>query len=311
MSRSKVYYQLVKDEKDWDRAARAVLEQVVKDIKLSSKLTLKIHSGQPGNTSFIQQKHMEGVIDLLQEKDIDLTFMETNTAGGARSEGNSHRQVAKEHGFIRLPFVVADGDNGMDHVMVPIKNGKHFKKCKIARQLHESKQVLVISHFKGHIMTGFGGAIKMLGIGYASARGKIEAHAIPEIPDNETIDWGKAVKKRDKKTGKVDWNNAYVYDNVAFMQRTAEYALAAKKPNDIHLVYAVNLVRNCDCDGQKMEPIYNDLGIFASTNPVAVDKAILDMLDEREGEPTYWGRQIFDYSEEIGLGSQDYELIEV
>jgi len=311
MLKSKVYYQLVKSKKDWNPVAKNVLEKITGDVELSSRITLKIHSGQPGNTSFIQPKYMDGIIDFLHDKDIDLTFMETNTAGGPRSEGKKHRKIAKEHGFTRIPFVVADGDDGKNHVLVPIKNGKHFKKCKIARNLHESKQVLVISHFKGHIMTGFGGAIKMMGIGYASSRGKIEAHAIPEIPDDETIDWNKAKKSEDPKTGKVDWNRAYVYDNVAFMQRTAEYALAAKKPNDIHLVYATNFVRNCDCDSQKMKPIYKDLGIFASTDPVAIDKAILDLLDDREGGPTYWGRQIFDYAEKIGLGSQKYQLIKI
>lgn len=237
--------------------------------------------------------------------------METNTASGPRSKGESHRQIAREHGFTRLPFKIADGDDGKDHVLVPIKNGKHFKECKVARLLVESDQVLVISHFKGHIMTGFGGAIKMLGIGYASSRGKTEAHAVPEIPEDETIDWSKAQLSHDKHSGKVKWNNAYVYSNVAFMERTAEYALAATKPNDIHLIYATNLVKNCDCDSEKMDPIYPDLGIFASRDPVAIDKAILDLLDQREGNPTYWGRQIFEYSENLGLGNQEYELIDI
>lgn len=313
MPKSKVYFKPVSTKSDWAPTARQVLGKILADskIKLQKELTVKIHSGQPGNISFIKPRHMDQVIDYLEEQKIEATFMETNTAGGPRSEGERHRQIAKDHGFTRLPFVVADGDDGKDHVLVPIENGHHFEKCKIARKLDESDQVLVISHFKGHCMTGFGGAIKMLGIGYASSRGKTEAHAIPEIPEDEEIDWDKAIKKEDPKSGKVDWNDAYVYDNVAFMQRTAEYALAAQKPNDVHLVYATNLVRNCDCDGQKMKPIYNDLGIFASLDPVAVDKAMLDMLDQREGQPTYWGRPILEYSQKIGLGSQEYELIKV
>lgn len=312
MKKAKVYFKSVSNQADWNPTARQVLSEIVSDqeIKLETELTLKIHSGQPGNVSFIHPKHMDSFIDYLHEQEIEATFMETNTAGGPRSEGARHRQIAKDHGFTRLPFVVADGDDGKDQVMVPIK-GKHFNECKIARLLAESKQVLVISHLKGHIMTGFGGAIKMLGIGYASKRGKIEAHAVPDIPEDETIDWNKAQLGKEEHSGKVNWNNAYVYDNVAFMQRTAEYAKAAQKPNDLHLIYATNLVKNCDCDGQKMEPIYEDLGIFASTDPVAIDKAMLDMLDEREGTTTYWGRQIFDYAAKIGLGNQEYELAEL
>ena len=313
MKKSKVYFKPVTNQSQWNETAREVLEKFIadQDLTLEKKLTLKIHSGEPGNISFIQPSEMNGVIDFLEERNIKATFMETNTASGPRSKGENHREIAREHGFTRLPFKIADGDDGKDHVLVPIKNGKHFNECKIARLLVESDQVLVISHFKGHVMTGFGGAIKMLGIGYASSRGKTEAHAVPEIPEDETIDWSKAQLSHDEHSGKVKWNNAYVYSNVAFMERTAEYALAATKPNDIHLIYATNLVKNCDCDSKKMDPIYPDLGIFASRDPVAIDKAILDSLDQREGKSTYWGRQIFEYSDNLGLGNQEYELIEI
>jgi len=311
MKAAKVYYQPITNKSKWNSTAKIVLKKLIADskIKLEKDITLKIHSGEPGNISFIKPKYMNAVIDYLEEENVKTVFMETNTAGGPRSTGKNHRQIAKTHGFTRIPFIVADGDDGRDQVLVSIKNGKHFKQCKIARKLHESKQVLVISHFKGHCMTGYGGAIKMLGIGYASKRGKIEAHAIPEIPENETIDWDKA--KNESSTGQINWNEEYVYANFSFMERTAEYALAAKKPNDIHLIYAVSLVENCDCDSTKMTPIYADLGVFASRDPVAIDKAMLDMLDKRQGKATYTGRYILDYAQKIGLGSKSYQLIKV
>ena len=313
MKPSSVYFQTVSSGSDWNSTAQIVLEKLISDqkLQLEPKITLKIHTDQPGNISFIKPIYMKALINYLLRQNIKLTFMETNTAGGPRSQGKNHRQIAKKHGFTIIPFLIADGEDGNDHVLVPIKNTKHFKACKIARHLYQSPQTIIISHFKGHCMTGFGGAIKMLGIGYASKRGKIEAHSVHHIPEDQTIDWKKAIKRQDPKTGKVDWNGAYVYSNLAFMQRTAEYALAATKPNDIHLVYAVNLVDNCDCDSQAMTPLYPDIGIFASSDPVAIDKAILDMIDHREGQATYWGRSIFPYAEKIGLGSQSYNLIKV
>ena len=231
-------------------------------------------------------------------------------ANGQRTDTQKHIQIARNHGFTRLPFVVADGEKDHEDLLIKI-NGKHFKECKIASKLVPYNNVIVISHFKGHSMTGFGGAIKMLGIGFASRFGKTEAHAKVNIPKDKLIDWTEAVVDGNWDAKNILWNDNYIYHDSEFMERIAEYALAAKKPGHIHIVFAANLVKNCDCDGVVMESIYKDLGIFASLDCVAIDKAILDMLDQREGKATYWGREIFDYAQKIGLGNKDYELVKL
>lgn len=312
MNKSKVFFTPVSHKSQWSQVAKHLLGELIDDnkIKLESELPLKIHTGEPGNTAFIQPKYMDGIIDYLEESKVKGIFMETNMANGGRTDTKVHIQVAKDHGFTRLPFVVADGDEDNEHVLVPIK-GKHFKKCKIAPELDKHNQVIIISHFKGHVMTGFGGAIKMLGIGFASKQGKTEAHSKVKFLKGELIDWDKAVTDGDWDAKEVKWNEDYVYHGKDFIERVAEYALAAKKPGHIHIVFATNLVKDCDCDGKPMDSIYEDIGVFASLDSLAIDKAILDMLDKREGEKTYWGRYIFDYGEKIGLGNKEYELIEI
>lgn len=312
MQKSKVFYSPVTNQDEWSSTAKKLLEKIISEnqISLESTVPIKVHTGEPGNISYIQPKFMDGIVDFLEEKNINGIFMETNMANGQRTDTQKHIQIAKDHGFTRLPFEVADGEIGNEEVLVPI-TGKHFKECKIATKLHKYNDVIIVSHFKGHGMTGFGGAIKMLGIGFASRDGKADAHAKVAIPEGELIDWGKAVLDGDWDADKIKWNDEYVYHDQEFMERVAEYALAAKKPGHIHIVFATNLVKDCDCDGKAMQPLYNDLGIFASMDSVAVDKAILDMLDQRAGQSTYWGREIFDYGQKIGLGSTDYELVEI
>lgn len=313
MSKSQIFYTLVNDQQQWSQTARHLLETLIErhQVSLPETMPIKVHTGEPGNISFIHPKFMDGMIDLLIENKVKPIFMETNMANGGRSQTDVHIKIAKDHGFTRIPFVVADGDKNNGEVEVPITGGKHFSKCKIATELDKYDQVLIVSHFKGHGMTGFGGAIKMLGIGFASQDGKAEAHAKVEIPEGELIDWSKAVLDGDWDAKEIKWNDDYVYHGAEFMERVAEYALAAKKPGHLHVIFATNLVKDCDCDGKAMEAIYPDLGIFASTDPVALDKAILDMLNKRAGKTTYWGKEIFDYAQKIGLGNKDYELIKV
>lgn len=313
MAPSPVYYSLVKNQTEWSSTARLLLEKLIQEsgFKLAVDLPIKIHTGEPGNISFIQPQHMDGMIDYLEAQQVKPVFMETGMANGQRTNAVAHRQIAQQHGFTRLPFIVADGEQGNDHMLVPIKGGQHFTECKIASQLNKHDQVLIVSHFKGHSITGFGGAIKMLGIGFASARGKTEAHAVQHIPDGELIDWSQATLDGNWDAKHVKWNDEYVYHDLAFIQRMTEYALAAKKPQHLHIIFATNLVKDCDCDGKPMSPLYPDLGIFASLDPVAIDKAILDMLDKRAGQSTYSGREVFAYAEQIGLGSPSYSLVEV
>ena len=278
--------------------ARRLLGLVVSDtqIRLSKEIPIKVHPGQPGNISFIKPNNYDGVIDFLQEKKIKTYFIETNMVTGPRSLASTHLEVARKHGFTRIPFVIADGEDGEDHVLVPVEGGTYIKKAKIARKLADQQQMIVVSHFKGHIATGFGAAIKMLGIGFASRRGKIDAHSKDGTKfHKKTINWSEGDK---------------LYWGSLFHKRVAEYALAAvNKKHYIYLTFAIDIVKNCDCDGVPMKPIYRDLGIFASTDPVAIDKACFDMLAQREGKKPFLGDDVFPFAERIGLGSRAYNLI--
>lgn len=279
-------------------------------ITMQKNLPIKIHSGEPGNITFTKPQTYSDLIDHLLDQDIKPYYIETNTASGIRSTKAKHQQVLKDHGFTTIPAQIADGEDGFDHVEVPIKNGKHFKSCKIAKGLADQSQVLVMSHFKGHIMTGFGGAIKQLGIGFASGRGKTEAHAKVEIPVTERIDWSKA--NQVPAGSSQIWNEDYVYYGQAFAERVAEYALAAVRDQQyIYLNFAINITANCDCDGEPMPLIYDDLGLLASTNPVAIDKACFDLLEKREGKKPFDDCGVFAYAAQIGLGSPEYQLIEI
>ncbi len=298
MQKAKVYFHSVKkqDLKNVSKIARDLLEKIVarEKIVLEKEIPLKIHAGEPGNISYIKPKNYDGIISYFKEKNIKTYYVETTTVTGSRNSASGHIQVAKEHGFGQIPFRIFDGENGLNYTDVPVKAGHHFKSAKIASGFSDKKQVLVLSHFKGHIASGFGGAIKMLGIGFASRVGKIEQHAKNFTLSKKTINWG------------LD----PLYRGLEFRERTAEYALAASKgKKNIYLAFALDIVKNCDCDGMPMEAIYKDLGIFASVDPVAIDKSCFEMLFQREGKKPFLGDDIFPYAEKIGLGTGKYELI--
>jgi uncharacterized protein len=298
MKKAKVYFHPLTSQNPQDigKIAKKLFEAVIKENKivLKKNLILKIHSGEPGNTTFLKPAVYNDLIDFLIAKGVKPFFIETNTVTGQRTNRSSHLKVAKEHGFTRIPVVIADGETGNDQTMVAIKNGKYFKACRIASELANKSQVVVLSHFKGHIDAGFGAALKMLGIGFASRQGKIEIHSKEFASGLKTIDWS----KRDK-----------LYPLDIFRERVAEYALAAVNHKQyIYLTFAFDITDNCDCDREEMKCVYTDLGIFASLDPVAIDKACFDMLEKREGKKPFDGADIFNYAEKLGLGSQKYTL---
>lgn len=300
--KTNVFFHPVKDSNkdNVSEIAKILLERVISEnnIKLEKEIPLKVHPGNPGNISFIKPENFKSITKFLKDKKIKTYYIETNQAPiGERSTEKIHLEIAEKHGFTDIPFIIADGKDGFDHQLVQIKNGKHFKDCKIAEKLVDPKQIIVLSHFKGHIMSGFGGAIKMLGLGFASGRGKAEMHSKVNLKDDQPIHWLQI------------WT---LYTGKEFCERSAEYALAASQnKNFIYINFALNIVKNCDCDGRKMKPIYKDLGVFASLDPVAIDRACFDMLRKREKKKPFNGDDIFPYAEKIGLGSQKYQLIQI
>lgn len=341
----KVYFKAVDSylkTKDINEATRMLLGRLVEDegITLEKYIPLKVHFGEKGNKTYIESKNFEGILEYFKEKEIESVYMETNVLyRGERTTSKNHIKLAEEHGFTQLPIVIADGDHGENYEEVEI-NKKNFKKCKIGKEIAKQKQVMIISHFKGHALAGFGGAIKQLGMGCASRGGKLAQHAnsIPKIsyfkckgcgacakncPEKAITMAPKAKINKDKCVGCAACMTTCNFGAVSnswlaslsksFNERLAEYAYAAAKDkNNIYITFAFNITKNCDCDGHSMKPVAKDVGVFASTDPVAIDQACLDVLDKVNGRCVFRrGKYTLDYAEKIGLGSRKYELVEI
>ena len=324
------------------KVAKELLKRIVKDedIALEKRIPLKVHFGEKGNLTFIKSDNYEGIINYLKENGNEPFFIETNVLyRGQRTTRKNHVKLALKHGFNQIPIVIADGNIGEDYEEVEI-GMKNLNRCKIAKEISKQRQMIVLSHFKGHIGAGFGGAIKQLGMGCAARGGKLEQHAntVPIINPLQCKKCKKCVQKcpsdainiglfsrinKQKCIGcaacisvcphgsiKINWIGSI---SKKFYERMAEYAYAAQKGKQIiYISFALNITKNCDCEGHSMKPFVRDLGIFASTDPVAIDMACLDKLSEREDRTVFRrGRYILDYSESIGLGNKDYNLIEI
>jgi len=342
---NKVYFRAIDSyskTEEISNAASELLKKLVEEesVSLEKFIPLKVHFGEKGNKTFIGPKNFSGIVNYLKEKNIESAYIETNVLyRGERTTEEKHLKLAKEHGFTEIPIIIADGEHGEAFEEIEI-NKKNFNKCKIGKEIANKKQLIVISHFKGHALAGFGGAIKQLGMGCASRGGKLAQHAnsIPKIssfkckacnacaktcPENAITVDKKAKINKDKCIGCASCmavcpygaisNSWFASISKSFNERLAEYAYAAAvDKNNIYITFAFNITRNCDCDGHSMKPIVADVGVFASTDAVAIDKACLDMLDKNNGKTVFRrGRATLDYAEKIGLGSKQYELVEI
>lgn len=325
-----------------NEATIKLLKRVIEDenIVLEKKIPLKVHFGEKGNLTFIKSDNYEGIINYLKENGNEPFFIETNVLyRGQRTTRKNHVKLALKHGFNQIPIVIADGNIGEDYEEVEI-GLKNLDRCKIAKEISKQRQIIVLSHFKGHIGAGFGGAIKQLGMGCAARGGKLEQHAntVPiinplqckkckkcaqkcpsdainiglfsRISKNKCIGCGACISVCPHGSIKINWIGTI---SKKYYERMAEYAYAAQKNKQIiYISFALNITKNCDCEGHSMKPFVRDLGIFASTDPVAIDMACLDKLSEREDRTVFnRGRYILDYSESIGLGNKEYNLIEI
>lgn len=323
--------------------AAEVLEKFIEaeKIDLESNIPLKVHFGEKGNKTYVSSEHYLGIIDYLRKKNIETSYIETNVLyAGKRSNRTDHLNTAKLHGFTQLPIIIADGETGKDHTEVKIDK-KHFKTCRIGAEFSKYNQFIVLSHFKGHRLAGFGGAMKQLAMGFASRAGKMVQHAnskpftvpflcskcgacIQYCPQN-AMKMGLLKPKIDNNlcTGcagciGICKRNAIIPNFLAsfsqsFIERLVEYAYAAQVDKKmIYLTLAVNITRCCDCEGRKMKPIVPNLGIFASNDPVSIDQACLDLIDQKNGKQIFKrGRHALSYAEAIGLGSREYKIIKI
>ncbi len=286
---------------------------------------IKIHFGEPGNTSYIRPNYPTRVAKLIAEAGGKPFLTDASTLySGRRANAIDHLYAAAENGYsessVHCPIIIADGLKGTEYREIPIGQ-KHCKTAKIASAIADADILISINHFKGHEMTGFGGALKNLGMGSGSRGGKLEMHsaAQPIFMREKCIGCNlcvkncahlaivldaerKAVMDKAKCVGcgqciamcryeaiEPDWSGGSV---VAVCERTAEYALAAVKDKPcFHINLIMDVSPNCDCWTHSDLPIVPNLGFVASADPVALDQACADMVNAAMAMP---GSELFD-----------------
>nr|WP_024345911.1 DUF362 domain-containing protein [[Clostridium] methoxybenzovorans] len=258
------------------------------------KVAVKLSTGEPPASNYLKP---ELIKDLVQS--VDGTIVECNTTyGGSRGETAMHMQVAKDHGFTDIAAVdIMDADGS---ISLPVDGGTHLKENLVGAHFANYDSFLVLSHFKGHQMAGFGGAIKNISIGIGSKEGKCLIHT---AGNSHTSPWGG--------------------DQDDFLESMADAGKAVSDSlgNGKNIVY-INVMNrisiDCDCNGNPAEPDIHDIGILSSTDPVALDQACIDLVYAAEGREALVNRieqmnglHTLESAEKIGLGSRKYELVNI
>ena len=337
---------------------------MLENIDFENKFTaIKIHFGEPGNLSYLRPNYAKVIVDLIKGEGGKVFLTDCNTLYvGRRKNALDHLEAAYENGY--NPFttgchvIIGDGLKGTDEVLVPV-NGDYVKEAKIGRAVMDADIVISMNHFKGHECTGFGGALKNLGMGCGSRAGKMEMHSAgkPSVLKGQCVGCGACVKicahsaiTIENKKASIDHSKcvgcgrcigicpkdavvaANDESNDILNCKIAEYtkAVIEGRPN-FHISLIVDVSPNCDCHAENDVPIVPNVGMFASFDPVALDMAcadavnrqpviagsILSELPQLRGDrftdnhpETNWMSAI-DHAVKIGIGSKEYELIEI
>ena len=266
---------------------------------LKGKVAVKVHSGEKGNQNYLHPEFLRTMIDY-----VGGTMVECNTAyGGARNTTEKHRELMKEHEWTKYFKVDIMDAEGPD-LTLKIPNGILIKENYVGKNIQNYDSCLVISHFKGHGMGGYGGALKQLSIGFGSSRGKAYQHSGGKTDDQGEC-WSKTCSDKEFKEAMADAASSVV-----------EYF----KGNMAFINLMVNISPDCDCDGNARPPAMKDIGILSSTDPVALDRACLDLIynSDDEGKAVLierieklLGPHVIEAAEQLGIGSSEYELIQV
>ena len=297
MSKAKVYY----TKEITPESLIKIYESL--GVELDGNVGVKVSTGEKGAKGYLKSDLIKPLVDRLNG-----TIIECNTAyPGARNDAKEHLQVAKEHGFADMGQGIEIMDEfGEFKIDVP-NNSKHLKYDLIGEGFKKYDSILNLAHGKGHAMGGFGANLKNQSIGIASRNGKAYIHSCGQTEDPDEC-----------------WSAKYEQEE--FIESMAEAATAVSnylKENNKKIVYitVANAISvDCDCDKNQGDPVIGDIGIFGSLDPVANDQAFIDAIwnTHEEGTPaiqeridTRCGRHITEYAESLGLGSTEYELIDI
>ena len=343
-------------------------------IREKDLVAIKLHFGEKGNTAYVRPIFLRRVVDRVKELKGKPFLTDTNTLyTGTRSEAVSHLTTASENGFtesvVNAPILIADGLRGNSAMKVRIDK-PIFKTVSIAREIYMADALIGVTHFKGHELSGFGGALKNLGMGCSSREGKLSQHSnispkvkgktckgcerclgwcaqeaismqspqsgvetkqsIAFIDPKKCVGCGECILACPSGAIQIQWNESIPI----FQKKMVEHAYGAvqkKKGKTLYLNFLTQISPACDCYGYSDTPIVNDIGILSSEDPVAIDQASVDLVNDQEGNrssklPGAWKpgenkfRAIYPevdwniqlaYGEEIGLGTRNYELIKI
>ncbi len=268
--------------------------------QLQGQVAVKVHSGEKGNQNFLRPAFWKPLFDHVAESCEGCTIVETNTAyGGSRGTTAAHVQTMKEHGWSDIfPVDIMDGEGPDMQLLIP--GGKVITKNFVGKTLPRYDSLLVLSHFKGHPMGGFGGAVKQLSIGMASSYGKAHIH------------------------GGGDAKKSFGGDHDAFLESMADAASSIAKRfagKAVYISVMKNLSADCDCCAEAEDPCMADIGILASLDPIAIDQAGLDLVYAQKDDPglphmlkrieSRNGVHTLEAAAKLDFGSREYELIEV
>lgn len=265
------------------------------------RVAVKISTGESGGHNYLKPELIGRLV-----KEVDGTIVECNTAyGGSRSTSAAHWKTIREHGFDKIARVDIMDEEG--DMQIPVKDTTHIKYDIVGGHLANYDFMINLAHFKGHAMGGFGGVLKNQSIGVASSVGKAYIHTAGKVKSPEEL-----------------WSNLPAQDYfLESMAAAAQGVADYMKGNVIYINVMNNMSVDCDCDSSPEEPKLKDMGILASLDPVALDKACLDKVfnhKSSEGDDSkplierinrQHGTHIVDYAEKIGLGSKTYTLIDI
>jgi len=267
--------------------------------ELPGKIAVKVHSGEAGNQNYLRPEFMKPIIERVKG-----TIVECNTAyEGERNSTEKHKKLLENHGWSKYFEVDLLDAEGPD-LELEIPNGKIIKQNYLGKNIKNYDSMLVLSHFKGHPMGGYGGAIKQLSIGCASSSGKAWIHS-----GGKTLDQTKL------------WANKA--EQITFLEAMAESAGSVVeyfKGNMAFINIMCNMSVDCDCCKTAEDPCMKDIGILASLDPVAIDQACIDLVNNSDDPGkehllerinSRHGTHTIDVSAELGFGTKEYELIEI
>ena len=272
-------------------------------VELPGKVAVKVHSGEKGNQNFLHPEFWRPMVE-----EVHGTIVECNTAygdatGGVRDNTESHLKLIEEHGWNKYFDVDLMDAEGPD-VVWPIPNGKILKENYLGKNIENYDSMLVLAHFKGHPMGGYGGALKQLAIGCASRAGKALIHSAGKTDDRYET-WKQHAS------------------SVEFPEAMADAASSVTDHFKDHIAF-INVMKNlsvdCDCCAVAEDPCMKDIGILASTDPVAIDQACMDLVihSDDPGRDHFMERvnsrngiHTIEAAEELGMGTREYELIEM